>query len=1117
MSLSCIGAIAMIDQNNRSLRSRSRLRLHWLSFLLPLILAACGGGGGGGDEDDDDGSSNRAPTSEANGPYAASMGQSINFSSAGSSDSDGTIQSYLWNFGDGVSSSSANPSHSYSTAGSFTATLTVTDDAGDSDNDTALVTINNPPTAQANGPYAALTGEAIAFSSSGSADSDGTIQSYTWDFGDGSSSTLANPNHSYTSNGSYTVTLTVTDDDGASGSDTATATISSQPAGNTAPVASANGPYSGAIGVGINFSSAGSSDADGSITGYAWNFGDGSSSTQANPSHSYTTAGTYSVSLTVTDNAGGVDSDTTTATISAGPNQAPTANANGSYSGTTGNPISFFSTGSSDSDGTISAYLWQFGDGASSTNANPSHSYAAAGSYTATLSVTDNDGASDSDTASVTVTDTPTVPNVSINSSSQSGTLNGTSVSEQSLTTQSSYRIFAANDLGMHCGDFDTRVSSILPPFNVVHATVIQRGSTPNVLSPSDSVDVVYSAASNPNDPILSGVNSSGDGPVYSSLVNGSVFKTNFWDIARGAYDPFYPAGILPAFYPATPVDGILDLGLPMPNVERLYLGDQTLTADQQSMPGKNGPFVENAVQTFEAYVVDQPFFTDPGFQFGYVSEGVNWYEAPGIPLTAFDDAGRENPWPLFRIQAKQGATTLASVDVVLPISGEANCGACHGSPLDGGNGSATATLEANSIPVADVLDDPENGNVPLEVSKEYAADLNILRLHDHKHGTTLEADKPIVCQQCHYTPALDLAQVGPKAGVEGNGREQTTVKSMSNVMHSHHASVTDSHGTPLFPAMPAAIKDSFGFVTNDAQRRNVLQETCYQCHPGRRTDCLRGAMSNGGMLCQDCHGDMEQVGNDFTRNVSPANPGAFELGGDFYTNAAQPRVPWANEPSCGSCHTGDARSNLTGMAGVVVNPADADGNEDNLRLFQAYVTGDAKATPIVPQNKRFAENTIEASNPVISDPGDPRIGNPMLYRVSKGHGGLFCETCHGSTHGIWPNKNDQANDNVAATQLQGHKGTIIECSTCHSSTTGNNLNGPHGMHPVGNTSFSDGGHEHLADSNKNACRACHGNNGEGTVLSRAAADRTLSNEGRTVHISKGQMVNCSHCHSNEL
>ncbi|MEJ2455566.1 MAG: PKD domain-containing protein [Candidatus Thiodiazotropha sp.] len=1116
----------MFDHHTPTPRRHPRLKPLILIFLIPIFLTACGGGSSGGD---DSATTNRTPTAEANGPYTALTGVAIAFSSSGSSDSDGSIRSFLWDFGDGSNSSSDNPIHSYASAGNYSATLTVTDNDGATDSDAATVTItqpaNQPPVAEANGPYVALTGEAIAFSSAGSSDSDGTIASYYWDFGDGSSSTSANPAHSYASAGSYTATLTVTDDDGAMGSDTATVTINSQPAGNQPPVADANGPYSGTAGVAISFSSGGSSDSDGSIVGFSWSFGDGTGSSQANPTHTYSAAGSYSVSLTVTDNGGATGSDITSASVAAAPNQAPTADANGTYSGTTGNPISFFSTGSSDSDGTITSYLWDFGDGATSTSANPSHSYAAAGSFSVTLTVTDNDGATGNDTTTASVTDTPAVPNTSINSTSQSGALAAMPVPEQTATTQSTHRIFAVNDLGMHCGDFDTRVSSILPPFNVVHATVIERGSTPTVLTPGDGVEVFYSAASNPNDPILSGVNSAGTGPVYSSLAQGNVYKTNFWDIARDAYDPFYPAGILPAFYPALPVDGILDLGLPMPNVERLYLGDGQLTADQQAMPGRSGPYVENTEQPFEAHVVDQPFFTDPAFQFGYVSESVNWYEAPGIPLTAFDDAGRENPWPLFRIQAKQGGTTLATVDTVLPISGEANCAACHGAPVDGGNGAATERLETNGITVATVLDDPQLDAVPLDVSKEYASDLNILRLHDLKHGTNLETDKPVVCQQCHYTPALDLAQVGPKAGADGNGREQTTVKSMSNVMHSHHATVTDTSGNPLFPAMPTATKDSLGFVTNDAARRDVLQQTCYQCHPGRRTDCLRGAMANGGMLCQDCHGDMQQVGNDFTRNVSPGNPGAFELGGDFYTNAAQPRVPWANEPSCGSCHTGDVRSNLSGMSGVVVNPADADGNADDLRLFQAYVTGDAKATPIVPQNKRFAENVIEASNPVITDPGDPRIGNPMLYRVSKGHGGLFCETCHGSTHGIWPNKNDLANDNVAANQLQGHKGSIIECDTCHSGSLGNTLNGPHGMHPVGDTSFARGGHESLAESNRNACRACHGNNGEGSVLSRMATDRTLECDnstsfcpgGNSALFPKAHMVGCTECHGNEL
>ncbi len=902
--------------------------------------------------------------------------------------------------------------------------------------------------------------------------------------------------------------------------------------GNTPPVANANGPYSGVAGSPVAFSSAGSSDSDGTIVSYAWNFGDGNSSTQPNPSHTYASAGNYAVVLTVTDNDGASAGDSTSATIQAPTpnNQPPVANANGPYSGLVGQNIAFSSAGSNDPDGATLIYDWNFGDGNGSSQANPGHAYAAAGNYDVTLTVIDADGASDSDTttATVTVVVPPPVPPVSINSTSQNG-VPGNPVAEQPFINQSGYRVFAINDLGMHCGDFDTRISSVLPPFNVIHATVIRRGLEPDVMTPADGIEVYYSAASNPNDPILSGINSAGTGPVLSSMVNGLVFKTNFWDVAREAYDPFYPPGILPAFYPAGPVEGILDLGLPMPNVEQLYLGDGSLTADQQSMPGRFGPYIENTVQRFETHVVDQPFFIDMlggldrGFQFGYVSEGVNWYEAPGVPVTAFDDYGRENPWPLFRIQAKIGDTTLASVDTVLPISGEANCGACHNDPADGGNGSATQRLIDEGIAVATVLDDPQEGILPLEVSKEYAADLNLVRLHDLKHNTDLESQTPVVCQECHYTPALDLAQLGPLGpehdpyGGFANGRDQIKVKSMSNVMHSHHASVTDSSGNRLFPDMPAAVKDEFGFVLNATERRQVLDETCYQCHPGRRTDCLRGAMANGGMLCQDCHGDMAQVGDDFTRGVTPATPGAFELGGDFYTNADQPRVPWANEPGCGSCHTGDAMNNLAGNAGTVANTVDSNGNPDNIRLFRAYLTGDPKATPIVPVNKRFAENVIESNNPAVTGADDPRIGNPMLYRVSTGHEGIFCEACHGSTHGIWPNKNDLANDNVAANQLQGHKGTITECSTCHEGDLGNTLQGPHGMHPVGNTRFSNGGHENLADSNPNACRACHGRNGEGTVLSRAAVDRTLSNEGRTVRIQQGEMVNCTHCHENEL
>jgi len=734
---------------------------------------------------------------------------------------------------------------------------------------------------------------------------------------------------------------------------------------------------------------------------------------------------------------------------------------------------------------------------------------------------------------------------VSINSTSQNGCPD-IPVTEQPFATQGGFNILASNDLGMHCGDLDTRISSILPPFNVVHSQVIQRGSEPRILTPADGVEVVYSAASNPTDPILvdfgnvpgAGTNSAGTGPVASSVLpDGSVYKTNFWDIAYQAYDPFYPSGILALFYDAGNATNNLDLGLPMPNVERFYLGDGRLGAEQQEMNGRSDAYVANTPLSFNIFTIDQPFFT--GFPFGYTKDGVNWFEAAGIPMTAFADYGRENPWPLMRVQAKSGGNVIASLDTVLPISGEANCGECHNAPgevvyQDGSTNSGAAT--ASLTTVTSVLDD--TANVPFNVSLEWAADQNILRLHDENHGTHLIVGttmdggttpfEPVVCQRCHYTPALDLAQLGP-LGPENdtamdvtlddgsangvlfhvdslaNGRDQVKNKSMSNVMHSHHGTMTDGNGKKLFPDMPPAV-DASGNLRDPVAARDILNQTCYQCHPGRRTDCLRGAMASGGMLCQDCHGNMEQVGDDFTRNVSPTNVGAFDLGPDFYTNASTPRVPWANEPGCGSCHTGDANDNMHNDPDTLGDP------DDGIRLMQAYrisdnATNGGKATPIVPTNKRFAENTVATG---------PAAGNPMLYRESTGHGGVFCEGCHGATHGIWPNKNPGANDNVAANQLQGHSGVIIECSTCHGTAmdSRNTLDGPHGMHPVGaNTSFARGGHENLAESNSAACSVCHGPGGRssnvGTVLSAAKADRTL----RGTLVRAGEPVGCSVCH----
>lgn len=872
----------------------------------------------------------------------------------------------------------------------------------------------------------------------------------------------------------------------------------------------------------------------GSVTGksplnYAWNFAGGTppSSTQKSVSVSYASAGNFSATLNGTNGRNESCTASVTVQVNAVGNSAPVAQ-NDEYNTQQNTPLTIAAPGvlGNDNDPNGDPMTAVLGTGVAhgvlTLNANGGFTYTPAGNFSGqdsfTYRATDSRGAA-SDLATVTI-GVAAAGKVSINSTSANGFLPTLAVDEQIPVWNVNFTLLAINDLGMHCGDLDTRISSILPPFNVLHAQVVQRGRTglPRILGEGE-VALSYSAASNPDDPAIAKV---AGGQALSSVVGGEVYKTNFWDVAFQAYDPFYPPGVLAAFYNANVPSDNVDIGLPVPDVERLYLGDGQLHATQQAMPGLNSPYILNEPQVFQEHFTSFPFFTT--FPFGYVAD-VNWFEAAGVPISSFDDFGRENPYPLVRVQAKQGTTTVASLDTVMPISGEAECQLCHAATADGGNGSAIENL----LTVTDSLDDPAHGSVPGAVSVEWASDINILRLHDQKHQTTLftaydnvtgRADQPVVCQRCHYTPALDLAQVGPN---EVNGRDQLSHKSMSNVMHSHHAD------TGLFPDMPPAI-DGQGNRRSPATTQAILEQTCYSCHPGKRTQCMRGAMANGGLVCQDCHGQMAQVGNDFSREVSPDNPGAFHLAADFYTNPTTPRVPWANEPGCGSCHTGYATSSLAGSAGTLVNPTDTLGNIDGIRLLAAYRAGDTKATPIVPANKAFAENVVAE--------GGAADGNPKLYRVSTGHGGLFCQACHGSTHAEWPSGNPNANDNIPASQLQGHSGYIAECQVCHEPTDASlplGHNGPHGMHAISDLEPAPGtgflpddrwNKQHRNFRNQEpGCGSCHGADLKGTVLSRTADERTVSckdNRGSlpackagqpTAVIPKGTPVGCGMCH----
>jgi len=175
---------------------------------------------------------------------------------------------------------------------------------------------NEVPVADAGGLYSGEEGVAIDFDGSGSSDSDGTIESYAWVFGDGGTAAVESPSYTYTAAGEYTVTLTVTDDEGATDDDETTATITEAgaPPANEVPVADAGGPYDGFVGSPISFDGSDSTD-DGTIESWAWVFGDGETGTGETTSHTYDDADTYTVTLTVTDDEGATDIDTTDATV----------------------------------------------------------------------------------------------------------------------------------------------------------------------------------------------------------------------------------------------------------------------------------------------------------------------------------------------------------------------------------------------------------------------------------------------------------------------------------------------------------------------------------------------------------------------------------------------------------------------------------------------------------------------------------------------------------------------------------------------------------------------------------------------------------------------------------
>ena len=412
-------------------------------------------------------------------------------------------------------------------------------------------------------------------------------------------------------------------------------------------------------------------------------------------------------------------------------------------------------------------------------------------------------------------------------------------------------------------------------------------------------------------------------------------------------------------------------------------------------------------------------------------NSSLNRFDATGIPIVPIDDAGRANTYPMMKLVARNAAkTVVAQTGVVLPVSGEMDCRACHAST------SGTAARPAGGW--------VNNSNPKIDYR------LNILRLHDEKHAgdpqyaaalaaknyraeglyATATNGTAVLCATCHSSEALGTPSFG-------------TTPSLTQSMHSLHANV---------------INPTNGLVMDASTNRTA----CYQCHPGSATKCLRGAMGSAvakdgsmEMQCQSCHGQMSTVG-------------------------ASTRTGWLDEPNCQGCHTGTA----------VVNGG-------QIRFTSVF---DA------PGHMRTSGTNTFATTP------DAPLAGKSLYRFSTGHGGLLCSACHGSTHAEFPSAG--RNDNMQSQQVQGHAGVISDCTACHAqpnTVTG----GPHGMHPVGQA-FVDRHPDIVSSAGTAQCKACHGTDYKGTVLSRTKGDRALTSKfwtgTRTFY--RGFQVSCYTCHN---
>lgn len=388
--------------------------------------------------------------------------------------SSGNITSWNWDFGNSTTSTQQNPSKTYSAPNTYTVSLTVESDSGCQNTVTHDVVISPNPAVSFTAS-SVCEGSATTFVDNSTV-SPGTINSWSWDFGDnGATSTQQNPVHIYSGPGTFTVLLTAATASGCQ-------STSSQPVTVSASPLAAFTFDSVCLGTPTTFNNQ-SSISGGTISDYFWDFGDLQTSTQQNPTHTYAAPGNYNVTLT----ANSVDGcyDFIIHQVVVYPNPVAEFEVQDVCEGT---PSVFTESSTISPSGSITNWDWDFGDNQTSTQQNPTHTYAGAQTYNVTLTVTSNNGCTHDTTVATNVnpipvadfdfqdvcesiennfTDQSTVANGSINSWAWDfGDNNGTSTDQSPNYTYAAPNTYQVNlevvsDGG--CMDDTTQTVTIFP------------------------------------------------------------------------------------------------------------------------------------------------------------------------------------------------------------------------------------------------------------------------------------------------------------------------------------------------------------------------------------------------------------------------------------------------------------------------------------------------------------------------------------------------------------------------------------------------------------------------------------------------------------------------------